>query len=142
MGEVGALKAPAFEAVFIRKEQCLEAGKDGTASSVQPQQSRLSRIEIHGLLVHRLSNARNLAEIGKRKFVNQAKSHSRVLQHVIEVKVLYLVFRGMNFVIAVFEVRLDDERRGIASFGCRCMIATGISATLSVSLYMVQYSQS
>ena len=64
-----------------------------------------------------------------------------MLQHVIEVKVLDLVFRGVNLSIAVLEVRLDDERRGIASFGCRCMIATSISATLSVSLYWLQHSQ-
>ena len=131
-----------FEAVFIGKEQCLEAGKDETASSVHPQQSQHSRIEIHGLIVHRLSNSINLAEVGKCKFVNQAESHSRMLQHVIEVKVLDLVFRGVNFVIAVFEVRLDDERRGIASFRCRCMIATSISATLSISLCRIQHSQS
>ena len=84
----------------------------------------------------------NLAEVGKCKFVNQAESHSRVLQHVVEVKVLDLVFRGVYFVIAVFEVRLNNESRGIASFGCRCMIATSISATLSVSLCRVQYSRS
>ncbi len=142
MGEVRVLKAPAVEAVFIGKEQCLEVGKDGTASSGHAQQSQLSRIEMHELLVHRLSNAINLAEVGKCKFVNQAESHSRVLEHMIEVKVLDLVFCGVNFVIAVLEVRLDDERRGIASFGCRCMIATSISATLSVSLYRVQHSQS
>ncbi len=141
-GEVPALKAPAFEAVFMGKERCLEAGRDGTASSVHAQQSRLSRIDILGLFIHRLPNTINLAEIGKCKFVNQAESHSRVLQHVIEVKVLDLVFCGVNFVIAVLEVRLDDERRGIASFGCRCMVATSISATLSVSLYRVQHSQS
>ena len=115
---------------------------DGRASSGHAQQLRLSRNEMHGLFVHRLSNAINLVEVGKCKFVNQAESHPRVLQHVIEVKVLDLVFRGVNFVIAVFEVRLDDERRGIASFRCRCMIATSISATLSVSSYWVQQSQS
>ena len=120
----------------------MEAGQDATASSMHAQQSRLSRIEIHGLFIHRLSNAINLAEVGKCKFVNQAESHSCVLQHVTEVKVLDLVFCGMNFVIAVLEVRLDNERRGIASFGCRCMVATSISATFSVSLYRVQHSQS
>ena len=143
MGEVLVPKAPAVEAVFIGKEQCLEVvGKDETASPAHAQQSRISRIEMHGLLVHRLANAINLAEVGKCKFVNQAERHPRVLQHVIEVKIVDLVFRSVNLVIAVFEVRLDDKGRGIASFGCRCMIATSISATLSVSLYRVPYSQS
>lgn len=83
----------------------------------------------------------NLAEVGKCKFINQAESHSRVLQHVIKVKVLDLVFRRVDFMIAVLEVGLDNERRGIAIFGRRCMIATSISATLSVSKHRVQHSQ-
>ena len=78
-----------------------------------------------------------LAEVGKGKFINQAESHSRVLQHVIKVKVLDLVFRGVDFMIAVFEVGLDDERRWIAIFGRGCMIATSVSATIVVSEYRV-----
>ena len=109
-GEVRALEAAAFEAAFTGKEQCLEAGKDGTTSSPHAQLSRLLRIEIYGLLIHRLPSVMNLAEVGKCKFINQAECHSRMLQHVIKVKVLDLVFRGVDFMIAVLEVRLDDER--------------------------------
>ena len=64
-----------------------------------------------------------------------------MLQHVIKVKVLDLVFRGVDFVIAVLEVGLDDERRGIAIFRRGCVIATSISAKLSVSKYRVHNSQ-
>ena len=48
----------------------LEAGKDGTTFSPHAQLSRLSRIEIHGLFIHRLPNVMNLAEVGKCKLIN------------------------------------------------------------------------
>ena len=47
VGEILVPKALAVEAVFIGKEQCLEIGKDETASSGHAQQSRISRIEMH-----------------------------------------------------------------------------------------------
>ena len=47
---------------------------------------------------------------------------------MIEVQILNLVFRGMDLIIRVFEIGLDNEGGRVTCLQGRGMIATGVSA--------------
>lgn len=51
-----------------------------------------------------------------------------MLQHVVEAQVLDLVFRGMDLLIGVLELGLDDKRRGVPVATGGGMVRAGISA--------------
>jgi len=51
-----------------------------------------------------------------------------MLQHVIERQILNLILGGVDLLIAVLEVTLDDESARIASLGSAGMVAAGVAA--------------
>jgi hypothetical protein len=72
------------------------------------------------------SNMR-LLELSKRKLVRQAKCQLRMLQHVVEAEVLNLVLGGVDLIVAVLEVRLDNERRGVSGLGSAGVVGAGVA---------------
>lgn len=50
-----------------------------------------------------------------------------MLKHMIETQVLNLILGGVDLLVRVFEVGLDDKRRRISSFRCRSMIAASVA---------------
>jgi len=51
-----------------------------------------------------------------------------MLQHMVEAEKLNLVFCGVDFIVRVLEVRLDDEGRWVASFRRGSVVGTCIPA--------------
>lgn len=51
-----------------------------------------------------------------------------MLQHMIKTQILDLVLAGVNLVVRVFKIRLDDKGRRIPSFRRGSMVGAGISA--------------
>lgn len=56
-----------------------------------------------------------------------------MLKHMIEAQVLDGIVAGVDVVVAVLEITLDDECRWISSLGCRSMIRACVS-TLSLNV--------
>jgi hypothetical protein len=69
-----------------------------------------------------------LLKLGKRKLIRQAECQLRMLQHVVEAEVLNLVLGCVDLVVAVLEVRLNDEGRGVSSLGSAGVVGTSIAA--------------
>ena len=54
------------------------------------------------------------SQLRKRKLINKTQRQTSVLQHVREAQVLELVLGGVDLLVGVLEVGLDDKGRGIA----------------------------
>ena len=53
-----------------------------------------------------------------------------MLQHVIKVKVLNLVLSGVNLLVTVLEIRLNDEGAGVASFAGASMVGARVASNM------------
>lgn len=51
-----------------------------------------------------------------------------MLQHMIKAQILNLILRGVDLVIGVLKIRLDDKGGGVAVFAGRGVVGAGIAA--------------
>ena len=58
----------------------------------------------------------------KCQFKGKGKCHSRVLQHVCKIEIFDLVLSGVDLVVRILEVALDDKCRWVAGFRSRGVI--------------------
>jgi hypothetical protein len=64
----------------------------------------------------------------KCKLIDKPKRQLRMLQHMVEAEKLKLILSGVDFVVRILEIRLDNEGRRVAGLRCRCVVGTCISA--------------
>lgn len=74
-----------------------------------------------------------LSERSKGQLIGKRQAHLCVLQHVIEAEVLDQIFRAMDLLVRVLELRLDDECRWVAEAAGRSVVRTGV-ATLGLDV--------
>jgi hypothetical protein len=68
------------------------------------------------------------SERSKRKLIGKRETHLRMLQHVVEAKVLNLVFGRVDFLVAVLELRFDDKGRWVAEAAGGGMVRASVAA--------------
>ena len=65
------------------------------------------------------------------KLVSKSQAHLSMLKHMIKAKIFDQIIRGVNVLVAVLELGLNDKRRWITIATGRCVIRAGI-ATLGL----------
>lgn len=61
------------------------------------------------------------------KLVSKSQAHLGMLNHMIKAQILDQIIRGMNVLVAVLELGLDDKRRRITIAAGRCVIGAGVA---------------
>ena len=75
-----------------------------------------------------LGTALVVIKLSKSQLVDKPKCQLCVLQHMVEAEKINLVLRGVDFIVRVLEIRLDDEGRWVSSLGCGSVVGTCIPA--------------
>lgn len=64
----------------------------------------------------------------KGKLVRKSQTHLGMLQHVVEAEVLDLVVCGVDLLVRVLELGLDDEGGWVAEAAGRGVVGAGVAA--------------
>ena len=78
-------------------------------------------------------------ELVECELISQTESQLGVLQHMLKAQVLQLVLGSVNFLVAVLEAALDDERTWVTSLACTGVIGASIT-TLGLDIWNIAVS--
>lgn len=62
------------------------------------------------------------------ELISKSQAHLGMLKHMIKAKIFDQIIRGMNVLVAVLKLGLNDKRRRITIAASRCVIGAGVAA--------------